>query len=247
MPDPTGRPIDSLQEFPPDSAPPGCTGKIRTLAASAFTTLLRFAFHLLYHQLAFTYDAVAWIVSAGEWADWRRCVIPYLPPGRVLEIAHGTGTLSQDMAERGHSVTGIDLSPEMGKIALGKIRRRRKNSAKIGSIAGPALVRADAQRLPFQAGSFAAATATFPADFLFQPPTFRAVHRALCPGGVWIILPTAFPEGFARRWLPDEKTLSSGGLWVALFRQMEDCGFRVRMEILRRPRSRVLIILAEKQ
>jgi hypothetical protein len=28
---------------------------------------------------------------------------------------------------------------------------------------------------------------------------------------------------------------------------MEDCGFRVRMKILRRPRSRVLMILAEKQ
>jgi ubiquinone/menaquinone biosynthesis C-methylase UbiE len=247
MSDPAGHPIDLLRESPFDSAPPGFTGKISTLAASAFTTLLRFAFHLLYHQLAFTYDTVAWIVSAGEWADWRRCVIPYLPPGRVLEIAHGTGTLSQDMADRGHPVTGIDLSPMMGKIARGKIRRRRRNASETGSTADPALVQANVQRLPFQAGAFAAATATFPADFLFQRATFRAVHRALRPGGIWIILPTAFPEWFAKRWLPDEGTLSSDGIYRTLIRNIEDCGFRVRGEILRRPRSRVLIILAEKQ
>jgi hypothetical protein len=41
--------------------------------------------------------------------------------------------------------------------------------------------------------------------------------------------------------------MTSGGIWRALIRNMEECGFRVRMEIVRRPRSRVLLILAEKQ
>ncbi|MGB7539568.1 MAG: class I SAM-dependent methyltransferase [Anaerolineales bacterium] len=247
MPDPADPPIDPSPEFHMEPVAPGISGKISGWAASALTALLRFAFHLLYHQLAFSYDAVAWIVSAGEWADWRRCVIPYLPPGRVLEIAHGTGTLSLDMAAGGHPVTGIDLSGAMGKIARAKILRRRRSAADIGSAGDPALVQADVQLLPFQSGVFAAATATFPADFLFQRSTFRAVHRALRPGGIWIILPTAFPEGFAKRWLPDEETISSGGIWRRLIRNMEACGFRVRMEIVRRPRSRVLLILAEKQ
>jgi ubiquinone/menaquinone biosynthesis C-methylase UbiE len=242
MPDPAG----PSPEFNIEPAASGFAGKISAWTASALTALLRFAFHLLYHPLAFSYDAVAWIVSAGEWAEWRRCVIPHLPPGRVLEIAHGTGTLSLDMAARGHPVTGIDLSPAMGKIARAKIRRRRRGAADIGFAGEPGLVQADVQRLPFPADTFAAATATFPADFLFQRSTFRAVHRALRPGGIWIIVPTAFPEWFAKRWLPDEGTITSGGIWPTLIRNMEECGFRVRMEIVRRPRSRVLLILAEK-
>jgi SAM-dependent methyltransferase len=134
MPDPAKPPIDPSPEFQIEPVAPGLAGKISAWAASALTALLRFAFHLLYHQLAFSYDAVAWIVSAGEWAEWRRSVIPYLPPGRVLEIAHGTGTLSLDMAARGHSVTGIDLSPAMGKIARAKILRRRRSAADLGPV-----------------------------------------------------------------------------------------------------------------
>jgi ubiquinone/menaquinone biosynthesis C-methylase UbiE len=245
MPDSSDPIVEPPQENRNDSVAPGLAGKPGRWAASVINALMRFAFHLLYYPFAFTYDAVAWIVSAGEWADWRRCVIPYLPPGRVLEIAHGTGTLSLDMAERGYAVTGIDLSPAMGKIARAKIRRRRKPAS--GSGGDPELVQADVNRLPFKPETFAAATATFPADFMFLRSTFRSVHRVLRPGGIWIILPTAFPEWFAKRWLPDQELISSSAVWNSLIRNMEECGFRVRMEIVRRPRSRVLLILAEKE
>jgi ubiquinone/menaquinone biosynthesis C-methylase UbiE len=237
----------------------GIAGRIRHAAASLLSTLLRFAFHLLYHQLAFTYDAVAWIVSGGEWAEWRRCVLPYLVPGPILEIAHGTGTLALDMSEHGYAVTAIDLSPAMGKIMRGKKKRRQRNA--IGKPPGPALpqpgrsgdsvdnpslVQADVQRLPFQSGFFSSAVATFPADFIFFEQTLREVHRALRPGGRWIILPTAFPEWLAKRWLPDDATISTGAVWHATVERLEAYGFRVRMEIVRRSRSRVLLILADK-
>jgi ubiquinone/menaquinone biosynthesis C-methylase UbiE len=208
--------------------------------------LLRFAFHLLYHPLAFAYDAVAWIVSAGEWADWRRCVIPYLLPGRVLEVAHGTGTLSLDLAGLGFSVTAVDLSPAMGRIAHGKFHQRMKTIPGSGLDHTPALVRADVQRLPFQAGSFHSATATFPADFLFQAATFQEVHRALVPGGRLIIIPTAYPEWIAKRMPLDDKPILNGVVWRAITDPIEQCGFVVRVEIVRRPRSRVVLILAEK-
>jgi ubiquinone/menaquinone biosynthesis C-methylase UbiE len=257
MPDPHPSGADPFSRPRPDPSRLGFKGRIGWAAASLISLLFRFAFHLLYHPLAFTYDAVAWIVSAGEWADWRRCVIPYLPPGPVLEIAHGTGTLSLDMSERGYPVIAVDLSPAMGRIARGKIRKwqsRRRSGNSIPAAArisraadGPLLVRADVQRLPLPAGSFASATATFPADFLFQMRTFREVHRALRPGGRWIILPTAFPEWLAKRWMPDEDPDAHSSLWSTTRRALEGCGFSVRMEIVRRPRSRVLIILAEKK
>jgi ubiquinone/menaquinone biosynthesis C-methylase UbiE len=230
---------------PPINSTPG--GRIGRGAAAILTALLQFAFYLLYHPLAFAYDLVAWIVSAGEWADWRRCVIPYVLPGRVLEIAHGTGTLSLELAWRGFAVTAVDLSPAMGRIARGKIRRSKNNAPGTRPVHCPVLARADVQRLPFQAGVFNSATATFPADFLFQTATFREVHRALVPDGRLIIIPTAYPEWFAKQMLPEDAKPSSDGLWRKLLDQMEECGFRARVEIVRRPRSRVVLILAEKE
>ena len=259
MPESHSPPADPFSEFRPDPTRLGLAGRILWLATSVLSGLLRFAFHLLYHQLAFTYDMVAWIVSGGEWADWRRCVLPYLPPGRVLEIAHGTGTLSLEMAGRGYPVTAVDLSPAMGKIAAGK-KRKWMIQARNGvfgvsnpqpdaagkTAAGPALVRADVRRLPFPGGIFSSAVATFPADFLFHPLTYREVHRALRPGGRWIIVPTAYPEWLAKRWLPDEKSNPSDGVWGIIIQRLQECGFTVRMEIVRRLRSRVLLILVEK-
>jgi ubiquinone/menaquinone biosynthesis C-methylase UbiE len=246
---------------PPSTAPlsrirPGLPGRLLAAAAFLLAAVFRFAFHLLYYPLAFTYDAVAWIVSAGEWADWRRCAIPHLLPGPVLEIAHGTGTLSLDMSERGYAVTAVDLSPAMGRIAGGKKRRwlsRRRpgdsshTAARMSRAAeGPSLVRADVLHLPFSGGYFASATATFPADFLFQRETFREVHRVLRPGGRWIIVPTAFPEWFAKRWMPDDDALAVRKAWQTILRGMEEAGFSARVEIVRRTRSRVVIILADK-
>lgn len=256
MPDPHPSPADPVSRRQPDPSRPGFAGRIGRAAASLLSILLRFAFHLLYYPLAFTYDAVAWTVSAGEWADWRRCVIPYLLPGPVLEIAHGTGTLSLDISEFGHAVTAIDLSPAMGNIARGKKRKwlsRHQPGNSIQAAArtsraadGPLLVRADVQRLPFREGFFPSATATFPADFLFQLDTFREVYRSLRPGGRWIILPTAFPEWLAKRVLPDDDAGASSVVWRPILHSMEECGFSVRMETVHRPRSRVVLILAEK-
>jgi ubiquinone/menaquinone biosynthesis C-methylase UbiE len=244
-PDPaTGR--DPLFRVRPDSSKQGPAGRIGLAAASILSALLRFAFHLLYYPLAFTYDAVAWIVSMGEWADWRRCVIPFLEPGPVLEIAHGTGTLSLDMAERGYAVTAIDLSPAMGKIAAGKKRRWLARKRNDGSSPVPALVRADVNRMPLRGGFFSSAAATFPADFLFQARTYHEVHRVLRDGGRWIILPAAIPEFLAKRILADESPLKTDAVWRIVLQQLEECGFSTRLEIVRRPRSRVLIILAEK-
>ena len=247
MPEPPPSPArpDTLGNSDPRRS--GRSGILGRAAASVLAALLRPAFHLLYHQLAFTYDLVAWIVSAGEWADWRRCVIPQLPPGPVLEIAHGTGTLSFDMADAGFAVTAIDLSPAMGKIAAGK-KRKWLNSGghDAESPAGPAFVRADVRRLPFRSGYFSSATATFPAEFLFQTEAMREVRRALAPGGRWSIVPAAFPKWIAKRLLRGEESQLSASGWSTVIAPLKACGFRVRMDIVRRARSWVVRILAEK-
>ncbi len=179
-------------------------------------------------------------------------MLPHLLPGRVLELAHGTGTLAVEMAERGFAVAAVDLSPAMGKIANGKRRRWEKVFTHRGTApppnpaVRPILVRSDVRQLPFQKEFFSSAVSTFPAEFIFNPRTLHEVYRTLRVGGRWIILPAAYPEWIAGRLLPEEKDPSSHSFIPILSRHLEAAGFSVRTEIIRRPHSRVMLIFAEK-
>ena len=86
--------------------------------------LLRWGFHLLYNQFAWTYDAVAWAVSLGQWREWGRAALPYLRGPRVLDLAHGPGNLLPELAAAGYRPVGYDLSPFMGRITRRKMLRR---------------------------------------------------------------------------------------------------------------------------
>lgn len=144
--------------------------------------LIRFGFRLLYHEMAFTYDTVSWLVSMGAWRCWQQTALRHLPEpdsGQVLEIAHGTGNLQLDLHTAGYSPLGYDLSPQMGRIAQEKLWRNE----------APAhLIRGDAQHLPFPDESIAAVVSTFPTDFIIQPTTLEEIYRILQPGGRAVIV-----------------------------------------------------------
>jgi ubiquinone/menaquinone biosynthesis C-methylase UbiE len=136
------------------------------------------AFHLLYTGLAPTYDAVAWAVSLGQWREWGQAALPYLSGPRVLELGHGPGHMLAALAAQGYEAVGLDLSPQMGRLA-----RRQQPT--------PRLVRARAQVTPFAAGSFDGVLATFPTAYITAPATVAAVYRLLRPGGRLVIVPEA--------------------------------------------------------
>lgn len=131
---------------------------------------LRLFFRLLYNELAWTYDLVAWAVSLGQWRAWGRTAIVHLRGERVLELAHGPGHLLVAMAGRGLNPVGLDLSPAMGRLARRRLRRN--------GIAAP-LVRARAQALPFRDRCFDGAVAAFPTEFILDPGTLRETARVL--------------------------------------------------------------------
>ncbi len=143
------------------------------------TRFLRFAFHLLYYQLAWTYDLVAWLVSFGDWAAWRRATALFLREGPSLELAYGTGGLMADLTGRGLLLAGVDLSPTMARLARRRLLRRGLPLR---------LTRGRAQALPFPDGAFANVIATFPTDFIFDPRTLESVVRVLQPGGRLVIV-----------------------------------------------------------
>ena len=141
-----------------------------------------FSFRLLYHQLAWSYDWVSWAVSLGQWRAWQQAALPYVRGPRVLEIAHGPGHLLLDLQQAGHQPVGLDLSPQIGRLARRRLRRAG---------AGIPLVRARAQALPFAPASFDSVVVTFPAEFVLEAATLQAVKAALKPNGRLVIVPGA--------------------------------------------------------
>ncbi|MFE3448853.1 class I SAM-dependent methyltransferase [Nonomuraea sp. NPDC059194] len=57
---------------------------------------------------------------------WRARLASWLPapPSSVLDVGCGTGSLALLLAEEGHTVTGVDLSPRMAELARKKLAGR---------------------------------------------------------------------------------------------------------------------------
>jgi SAM-dependent methyltransferase len=70
---------------------------------------------------------------------WSDLLQQYVPPGStVLDLGCGTGSLSVLLAEQGHVVTGVDLSPRMVAAARAKAARHGTDvSFFIGDAAAP--------------------------------------------------------------------------------------------------------------
>ncbi len=104
----------------------------------------------LFKELINIYDPVAAVLLPLRRRTVRELL--RLPKGaRVLDVACGTGTQALMLARYGFSVTGIDISSAM----LRRASRKNKDMKNV------TLLRADATKLPFQAGAFHATIVSF--------------------------------------------------------------------------------------
>jgi SAM-dependent methyltransferase len=77
------------------------------------------------------------------WWDVLEPVVPR-PPSLVADLGCGTGSLSVLLAERGHSVIGVDLSPRMLDLARHKAQRSALDIAfVVGDAAAPPITAVD--------------------------------------------------------------------------------------------------------
>jgi SAM-dependent methyltransferase len=106
-----------------------------------------------------------------------------LPGKDVLEVGCGSAPCARWLTTQGARVAAIDLSAGM-----------LRHAAETNSVTGitPALVRANAERLPFATASFDVACSAFGAvPFVADVRTvFREVARVLRPGGRWVFAVT---------------------------------------------------------
>lgn len=149
---------------------------------NAWWQLVKFGFRLLYNEMAFTYDGVAWLASLGQWRNWQRTALDHLnakPGETVLELAHGTGNTQLDLHAHGYKRLGLDLSAHMGRLATRKLNRHH--------LPAP-LVRGDAQTLPFASASVDAVVSTFPTPFITEQTTLDEIARVLKPNRRLVIV-----------------------------------------------------------
>jgi ubiquinone/menaquinone biosynthesis C-methylase UbiE len=147
-----------------------------------YQAFVRWVFARFYREFAWTYDVVAWLVSRGLWRRWTLTALPYLR-GRVLETGCGTGFVQQALAERWPDpVVGVDASPQMLALTRQRLRRAPRQ---------PRLLRAVAQALPVRDARFDTVLATFPTEYLIDPPTIAEIRRVLAPGGRLVIVDAA--------------------------------------------------------
>lgn len=143
-----------------------------------------------FDALAPVYDRGNRLLSFGLADGWRRQAVSFFrasPPGRVLDVACGTGDFVCALvrASPGSEVTGLDFSEEMLRIA-----RRR--------MPGASFVQGDALALPFEAEAFDAVTVGFGLrNFVDIPKALSEMARVLKPGGSLVILEATRPE---KRW-----------------------------------------------
>jgi ubiquinone/menaquinone biosynthesis C-methylase UbiE len=204
--------------------------------------LLRLFFHHLYTTAAFTYDWVAWIVSLGQWQNWRRMALTELRSGRTLELGPGPGhSLAELCAHELSPPIGVELSWQMARLAAKRLRRMGQPMS---------VIQGRSQSLPLPPDSFDNALSTFPTPFIFDPKTLAEAWRVLRPGGRLVVIPSAIPAGRLPwdrlgAWLfrltgqvpyhPQE--------WRSLF---EAAGFIVVVDTLSVRRAEVVRLLAEK-
>ena len=142
----------------------------------------------MFDRIAPVYDAMNRVMTAGLDRSWRRLTVEAVvqPGDRVLDACCGTGDLAVAAEREGGIVTGLDFSPRM-------LERARKKSETVTWIEGDLLA------LPFDDGSFDAATVGFGVRNVADLEAGLAeLHRVLRPGGRVAILEITQPRGVLR-------------------------------------------------
>jgi demethylmenaquinone methyltransferase/2-methoxy-6-polyprenyl-1,4-benzoquinol methylase len=148
----------------------------------------------MFDRIAGVYDPLNTAMTAGLHHRWRERAVELAgvgPGSRVLDVATGTGDLAIELARRvapAGEVVGSDFSEGMLD------RARVKAAAKYGEGTRPRFEWADAMQLPYDEGSFDAATVGFGArNFEDLGRGLAEMARVVRPGGRVVVLEMTNP------------------------------------------------------
>jgi demethylmenaquinone methyltransferase / 2-methoxy-6-polyprenyl-1,4-benzoquinol methylase len=148
----------------------------------------------VFDSVADNYDLMNDLMSAGTHRLWKRFTLALanLRPGqRALDIAGGTGDLAAGLA-RQVGPTGLIVLADINAAMLAHGRDRLINEGRVGNVG---IVQANAERLPFAAGTFDCITIGFGLrNVTDKPAALASMQRALRPGGQLLVLEFSKPR-----------------------------------------------------
>ena len=147
----------------------------------------------MFNKIAHRYDLLNRVLSFGFDRSWRRMLVKEateMIPGRVLDIATGTGDVAIALAKTSPKieVIGLDLSVEMLKFGRKKVEKQHLSHR-------VTLIEGDAQELPFDDSSFCSCTIAFGIrNVPDRMKGLREMARVVRPGGKVVILELTEPR-----------------------------------------------------
>lgn len=152
----------------------------------------------MFDRIAPRYDLLNRVLSAGTDVRWRRRAVDFLelaPPLRVLDLCTGTADLLVEAVSRDPRNSGLGVDLAQGMLARGARKLERRGYAARARLAG-----GDGERLPVRSASFDAALVGFGIRNIGDPRrALGEVHRALRPGGRFVVLEFGVPGGLLGR------------------------------------------------
>jgi len=153
--------------------------------------------HNMFSSLPRRYDLLNCLLTWGQDQPWRRkAVVECLKdrPRLVLDLGCGTGDLALRLSRLGGPgirVLALDFSLPMLEAARAKARRAKAEIA---------FIRADAAHLPLRPGLLDVIGSSFTLrNLTYRNPGagqyLSEAHRALRPGGRWVMVETSQPPG----------------------------------------------------
>jgi demethylmenaquinone methyltransferase/2-methoxy-6-polyprenyl-1,4-benzoquinol methylase len=148
----------------------------------------------MFDRIAPRYDLLNRLLSGGTDVRWRRKAVDFLglaPPLRVLDLCSGTADLLVEALRRDPRSSGVGVDLSHGMLVRGAAKLARRGLVRRALLAG-----GDAEHLPVASGAFDAALVAFGIRNVSDPlAALREVHRALRPGGRFVVLEFSMPRG----------------------------------------------------
>lgn len=164
------------------------------MATTAPGTLEEAQVRAMFDRIAGLYDLMNSVMTAGLHHRWRQRAadLAEVPPdGRALDVASGTGDLALELAARmgpAGEVVGTDFSERMLELARAKAAARAQVGASVR------FETANALELPYEGGSFDAATVGFGArNFADLGRGLEEMTRVVRHGGRVVVLEITTP------------------------------------------------------
>ena len=136
-----------------------------------------------YHELAKSYDRLTNDVDYEATVEFYMQILDRegLKPRTVVDLACGTGSVTEILARKGYQVTGVDMSEEMLTEAMAKVMDMENP---------PRFVCQKLQELRLPRAVDMAVCALDSLDYITDPAdcaeAIRRTYKALNPGGIFI-------------------------------------------------------------